>query len=56
MRIKFEAPKKEPKFSVEAEVTEQQIKTGLAKLYQFIKKKLPFRLEVNKNGESKGQD
>ncbi len=50
MRIRFEAPKEGPKVSIEAEVTEQQIKTGLAKLYQFIKNKLPFRLEVGKNG------
>ena len=56
MRIKFEAPKKDPKISVEAEVTEQQVMTGLVKLYQFIKNKLPFRIEVSKNGESKRQD
>lgn len=56
MRIRVEAPKKEPKISVEAEVTEQQIKTGLAKLYQLIKNKLPFRLEVSKDAESKDQD
>ena len=56
MKFRFEAPKQKPKVSVEAEVTEQQIKTGLAKLYQFIKNKLPFRLEVSKHGESKCQD
>ena len=56
MRIKFEAPKQEPKVSVEAEVTEQQIKTGLAKLYQFIKNKLPFKVEVDKSGKSEHKD
>jgi len=49
MKIRFEAPKEDPKISVEAEVTEQQIKTGLAKLYQLIKNKLPFRIVVSKN-------
>lgn len=56
MRIRFEAPKKEPKLSVEADLTEEQVKTGLQKLYHFIKSKLPFRIELSKNGESKGQD
>jgi len=53
MRIRFEAPKQEPKVSVEAEVTEQQIKVGLAKLYQFIKSKLPFKIEIKKSDNGK---
>lgn len=52
MRIRFEVPKKEPVVSVEAEVTEQQIMTGLAKLGQFIKSKLPFKIEVDKNAST----
>lgn len=52
MRIRFGVPKKEPVVSVEAEVTEQEIKTGLVKLYQFIKAKLPIKIEVGKSGDT----
>lgn len=50
MRIIISVPRKETKVSVEAEVTEQQLMVGLAKFFQFIKDKLPFKIEVDKNG------
>ena len=53
MRITFGIPKKEPVVSIEAEVTEQQIRTGLVKLYQVIKAKLPFKIEVGKNDDTR---
>jgi hypothetical protein len=49
MKVKLGFPKKEPVVVVETEVTPQQVMTGLAKLGQFIKSKLPFQIEVDKD-------
>lgn len=57
MKIKLEVPKQEAKVSIEADLDEEKVKKGIAKLYRFIKKKLPFKLEVSKGGDqSQHQD
>ena len=53
MKLKVELPKN---ISVEADVDEQEIKSGIARLYNFIKTKLPFKVEVKSNGTSKHKD
>jgi hypothetical protein len=50
MKLKFSIPKKDPTISIEAEVTEQQIMGGFLKFVNFIKEKLPFKIEVDKDG------
>jgi len=50
MRIKIGLPRKDPKISVEAEVSEQQLMGGVAKILRFFKGKLTFKIEVDKNG------
>jgi hypothetical protein len=44
MKIKIGMPKD---VSVEAEVGEEEVKRGIAKLYEFIKSKFPFKIEVS---------
>lgn len=53
MRIRFGVPKKEPVVSVEADISEQEIMTGLAKLWQGIKSRLPFKIEVGRNDDTR---
>jgi hypothetical protein len=52
MKIRIGVPRKDPKVSVEADISEQQIMGGLAKVGQFIKSKLPFKIEVDKDAST----
>lgn len=45
------------KVYINAEIDDQAIKEGALRLFNFIKSKLPFKIEVTKNGDqNKHQD
>lgn len=45
------------KVSIDAEIDDQAIKDGAIRLFNFIRSKLPFKIEIRKNGDqSKHQD
>lgn len=39
------------KVSIDAEINDQVIKDGAMRLFNFIRGKLPFRIEIAKNGD-----
>lgn len=57
MRLKIEAPKEEPKVSVDIELDEAdqaKVKQGIAKLYNFLRSKLPIGVKVE-SGQKQGK-
>ena len=54
MRLKIEAPKQDPKVSLDIEVDEAKVKQGIAKLYNFLRNKLPIRVKVE-SGQNQGK-
>jgi len=54
MKIKI-TPKE--KVSIDAEIDDEAIKEGAIRLFNFIRSKLPFKVEIAKNGDQdKHQD
>ena len=54
MRLKIEAPQQDPKVSLDIEVDEAKVKQGIAKLYNFLRNKLPIRVKVE-SGQNQGK-
>lgn len=57
MRLKIEAPKEDPKFSLDIELDEAdkaKVKQGIARLYYFLRNKLPIGVKVE-SGQNQGQ-
>jgi len=54
--VKIKITPKE-KISIDAEIDDEAIKDGAIRLFNFIRSKLPFKVEIAKNGDQdKHQD
>ena len=54
MRLKIDVPKEQPKMSLDIELDEAKVKQGIAKLYNFLRNKLPIKVE-RRNGQNQGK-
>ena len=54
MRLKIDVPKEQPKMSLDIEVDEAKVKEGIAKLYHFLRNKLPIGVKVE-SGQNQGK-
>ncbi len=54
MRLKIDVPKEEPKMSLDIEVDEAKVKQGIARLYHFLRNKLPIGVNVE-SGQNQGK-